>query len=72
VIVSGTHNRTDSRYGDYFTVRRQSPCGEFFAGTGYALSGGTATSNVDARYVEFGRRRDEQCYLAWRNAIPAT
>jgi hypothetical protein len=71
-LVSGTHNRTDARYGDYFTVRRQAPCGEFFSATGYALSGGTAASNVAARYVEFGRRRDEQCYLAWRGKSPAT
>jgi hypothetical protein len=71
-LVSGTHNRTDARYGDYFTVRRQAPCGEFFSATGYALSGGTAVSNVAARYVEFGRRRVEQCYLAWRGKSPST
>lgn len=70
MIATGTHNPT--RYGDYFTVRRNSPCGEWFDTTGYALSGGTGLSNVNARYAEFGRVRDAQCYFGWRNAVPAT
>jgi hypothetical protein len=69
-VAAATHN--PSRYGDYFPVRRQSPCGEFFAATGYGMNGGTALANVDARYVEFGRGRDDQCYRAWRDAAPAT
>jgi hypothetical protein len=70
LVATGTHNPT--RYGDYFTPRRNAPCGEWFDSTGYALSGGTALANVNARYVEFGRGRDEQCYLAWRNSVPAS
>jgi len=70
-IVSGTHNRTDSRYGDYYTVRRNAPCGEFFDATGYALSGGTSSSNVNSRYVEFGRGRDNPCYTTWKAVVPA-
>jgi hypothetical protein len=69
-IANATQNGTD--YGDYFSVRRQAPCGEYFSATGYGLNGGTALANVDARYVEFGRGRDDQCYRAWRDAIPAT
>jgi hypothetical protein len=69
-IATGTHNPT--RWGDYLTVRRNAPCGEWFDSTGYALSGGTALSNVNARYAEFGRGRDAQCYLAWRNAVPTS
>ena len=69
-IATGTHNPT--RWGDYLTVRRHAPDGEFFDTTAYALSGGTALANVNARYAEFGRGRDEQGYLAWRNAVPAT
>jgi hypothetical protein len=69
-VATGTHNPT--RFGDYFTVRRDAPCGEWFDATAYALSGGTALANVNARYVEFGRGRDAQCYFAWANAIPAT
>jgi hypothetical protein len=67
--ASGTHNRTDQRYGDYFTVNRQSPCGLAFAATGYALSGGTAVSNVNSRYIEFYRNRDGKCYTGWRDAF---
>jgi hypothetical protein len=69
-IATGTHNPT--RWGDYLTVRRHAPDGEFFDTTAYALSGGTALANINARYAEFGRGRDEQGYLAWRNAVPAT
>jgi hypothetical protein len=72
IVASGTHNPTNTRYGDYFTVRRNAPCGEFFDATSYALLNGTAAANVNARYVEFGRNRDRQCHLAWMNAIPAT
>jgi hypothetical protein len=69
-LVGATHNPT--RYGDYFIVRRQAPCGEYFDATGYGFVNGTALANVDSRYAEFGRGRDQQCYLAWRNAVPAT
>lgn len=54
-IAAATHNPADGRYGDYFTVRRNSPCGRYFDATGYGLLGGTQTANVNARYVEFGR-----------------
>jgi hypothetical protein len=70
VVATGTHNPT--RWGDYLTVRRHAPDGLWFDATAYALSGGTALANVNARYVEFGRGRDQQGYLAWRNAVPAT
>ncbi|WP_128379926.1 hypothetical protein [Streptomyces cavernae] len=70
-VAAATHNPTNNRFGDYFTVRRQAPCGEFFTTTGYGLLNGTAVANVNSRYVEFGRGRDEPCYLAWRNSVPA-
>jgi len=61
----GTHNPADNRYGDYFTIHPQTPCDLFFAATNYALNGGTSTTNVNARYVEFGRGRDGVCYTNW-------
>ena len=64
-------NQNPTRYGDYFVVNRQAPCGEYFTATGYGFIGGTALANVDARYAEFGRGRDNACYNAWRNAVPA-
>ena len=68
--ASGTDNRTDQRYGDYFTVHPHSPCRLFFNATNYALSGGTSTTNVNSRYVEFGRGRDQKCYDRWKSAVP--
>jgi hypothetical protein len=65
----GTHNRPDARYGDYFVIHRQTPCGLFFETTSYALNGGTAVANVDSRYTEFGRNRDAKCYFGWSNAV---
>ncbi len=56
--VAGTHNRSDSRWGDYTTVVRNQSCPNLWTASTFALNGGNATSNVDARYVEFGRSRD--------------
>lgn len=67
--ASGTHNRSDSRYGDYFTIHPHEPCDMFFNATNYALSGGNAVANVNSRYIEFGRGRDKQCYFKWRNEV---
>ena len=63
--ASGTINRSDGRFGDYFTIRRQTPCGLYFTATNYALDGGTGVSSVNARYVEFGRGRDLKCWKGW-------
>lgn len=66
--ATGTHNRTDGRFGDYFTVRNQEPCDMWFAATNYALSGGnTASSHTNVRYVEFGRGQTRKCYYRWRD-----
>lgn len=68
-VASGTHNRTDNRQGDYFTVRQYEPCDLWYGATSYALSGGTGTANVNSRWVEFGRGRDEKCYRRWQNSL---
>lgn len=57
----GTHNRADGRFGDYFTVRRSSRCRGSWVGTNYALNGGTSTTNVNARYIEFQSSFDQPC-----------
>ncbi|WP_146604037.1 hypothetical protein [Micromonospora deserti] len=63
LTASGTHNRTDGRYGDYFTVRTNAKCQQTWVGTNYALSGGNTTSaHVNARYVEFGSSLDAGCF----------
>jgi hypothetical protein len=70
LVASGTHNRTDQRYGDYFTTHQHNPCGNNWTATSYALSGGTGVANVNSRYVEFGRRRDLGCWNEWQNHVP--
>jgi hypothetical protein len=69
--ASGTHNRTDQRYGDYFVTHRHNPCGNSWTATNYALNGGIAVANVNSRYIEFGRGRDVGCNLEYLNAQPA-
>jgi hypothetical protein len=63
--ATGNYNPSNSRFGDYFTVRRWNPSGLWFAATNYSLLGGTSGSNVNARYVEFGRGRDFMSYFNW-------
>jgi len=62
--AGGTHNRTDERFGDYFTVRKNERCPNTWNATNYALSGGnTLPAHVDARYVEFQSRTTPPCPL---------
>jgi hypothetical protein len=71
VIVSSgyTHNPSDNRYGDYYTVHPNWPCGLYWDATSYSFNGGTAGSNTNLRYSEFGRARDWKCYTGWRGHI---
>lgn len=62
LTASGTHNRSDGRFGDYFTVRRNSRCANTWVATNYALDGGnTSSSHVNARYIEFQTTDDTTC-----------
>lgn len=70
-VISGTHNRSDGRFGDYFTIHVYEPCEKWFNATAYAYVGGNALANVDSRFVEFGRRRDEKCWKNFRFRRPA-
>jgi len=50
----GTHNRSDSRFGDYFTIRRNKGCAQGWVATNYALlNGNTTSAHVNARYIKF-------------------
>jgi hypothetical protein len=63
LTASGTHNRSDGRYGDYFTVRTNARCTNAYVATNYAmLNGNTLSSHVNARYVEFGSSLDSSCF----------
>ena len=62
VTASGTHNRSDGRFGDYFTVRTNSRCTSAWVATNYALLNGSTTSaHVNARYVEMQSTLDPPC-----------
>jgi hypothetical protein len=65
LTATGNYNRSDGRFGDYFTVRPWNPSGLWFAATNYSLLGGTSVTNVNARFVEFGRGRDFMSYFNW-------
>ncbi|HEX8343579.1 MAG TPA: hypothetical protein VF657_02375 [Actinoplanes sp.] len=63
LTASGTHNRADGRYGDYFTVRTNARCTNAYVATNYALlNGNTTSAHVNARYVEFGSSLDSACF----------
>ena len=62
--ATGTHNRSDGRFGDYFTVRKNERCPNTWNATNYALlNGNTLASHVNARYVEFQSSSDPSCPL---------
>jgi hypothetical protein len=62
LTASGTHNRSDGRFGDYFTVRKADNCPLAWAATNYSLlNGNTSASHVNARYVELRSSRDPAC-----------
>ena len=63
LTADGTHNRADSRYGDYFTVRPNARCQAAYVGTNYSLlNGNTTPAHVNTRYVEFGSTLDAGCF----------
>ncbi|MGE0684728.1 MAG: hypothetical protein AB7P69_27945 [Candidatus Binatia bacterium] len=70
LTASGTHNRSDSRYGDYFTIHPYEPCEKWFTATNYALLNGMAVANVNSRYIEFGRNQSIRCYRSHWNHVP--
>ncbi len=48
----------DGKWGDYLTCRRHSPRANTWVAAGFTLQGGGARSNIQPRYVHFGRRVD--------------
>jgi hypothetical protein len=71
LTATGTHNRSDNRYGDYFTIHSYEPCEKWFSATNYARVNGTAIGNINSRYIEFGRNQSFRCYQAHRNQLPS-
>lgn len=70
LTAAGTHNRSDGRFGDYFTVRPYSPPDLGFIATNYALNGGTSVTNVNSRYIQFVRGHNVNGFVQWRGHAP--
>lgn len=68
--ATGTHNRSDGRFGDYFTIHPYEPCEKWFTATNYALLNGTGVANVNSRYIEFGRNQSLACWRSHFNQLP--
>jgi hypothetical protein len=64
LVAAGVANRSDGRFGDYFTIQRYQGCETFFGATSYAWDEAPVLngSDVNARWVEFGRSGNEQCW----------
>ena len=69
VTATGTHNRFDGRYGDYFTIHPYEPCEKWFSATNYGRLS-TVLSGINSRYIEFGRNQSSRCYRAHRDQLP--
>ena len=63
ITASATFNRSDHRFGDYFTIRRNERCTLSWVATNYGLNSGAAflPSQVNARYIEFRSSFDPVC-----------
>ncbi|MEO8660771.1 MAG: hypothetical protein ABI693_20035 [Bryobacteraceae bacterium] len=70
VTTTGTHMPSGQRYGDYLSVKPHEPCGLWWTAANYALSGGTGATNLVARYLQFGRARDQNCWERWNEVTP--
>jgi hypothetical protein len=68
--AAGTHNRSDGRFGDYFTVRPHSPEGLAFTACNYSLNGGASVTNVNSRMVHMVRGKNTPGYVQWRQKSP--
>ena len=72
LFAGGTNGPANNRWGDYVTARRCSPYGNTWVCTGFVMNGGTASADVESRYVWFGRERDtppasHTIYVDWTN-----
>lgn len=68
--TGGTAMPSSQRYGDYLSVKSHEPCGLWWTAANYALSGGTSSTNLVARYLQFGRARDQNCWERWNEVAP--
>jgi hypothetical protein len=55
VTRNGSDGPIDGKWGDYLTCRRHSPETDTWVAVGFTLQGGGARTDVEPRYVRFGR-----------------
>jgi hypothetical protein len=62
----GVANRSDGRFGDYYTIHRYQTCTRWFGAANYAWDSAPVDNpnDVNARWVEFGREAHLACYQA--------
>ncbi|MPZ58568.1 MAG: hypothetical protein GEU91_19165 [Rhizobiales bacterium] len=62
--ATGVANRSDGRFGDYFTIHPYQPCDRWFGATNYTWDSAPVdnANDVNARWVEFGREANLSCY----------
>jgi hypothetical protein len=72
--AAGVANRSDGRFGDYFTIHPHEPCEKWFSANNYAWDSSPVDSPKDVNYrtVDFGRQQSFACYRSHRNQKPNT
>jgi len=58
VTWEGARGPSDSKWGDYLTVRRHNPKGRWFAAAGYTLQPGGGTADATPHFTLFARAHD--------------
>jgi hypothetical protein len=58
VMAAGVRGPSDSKWGDYLTVRRHSPKGRWFAAAGYALHADGGSADATPQFAIFARAAD--------------
>jgi hypothetical protein len=64
--ATGVANRSDGRYGDYFTIHPYQTCDRWFGATNFAWDSAPVdnANDVNTRWIEFGREAHLSCYNA--------
>lgn len=57
--VNGANGPDQNKWGDYLACRRHAPDGMTWVGSGFTEQGGASQSNIEPRFIHFGRRRDQ-------------
>jgi hypothetical protein len=70
VTTNGTDMPNGQRDGDDLSVKPHEPCTLRLTVAKYAFSGGGGATNLVGRHLQFGRDRDERCWVRWNAIAP--